>query len=139
MSQRAIYKDTGERIYLIDGKEVSRDRFIDNSKLEDIIETGEVPGGMPCNGYPFYSTAAGVGAENKAEASKICRKAGFPTEFNKDGDPLFTSQAHRKKYCKQFELYDRNAGYGDAAPTCKASTEKKKKGFLPKSVTKGIG
>lgn len=133
--QRVIYGKEGN-VYLKDGKEVTREQFIDNSKLLEIIESGKSPGGMPSNGYPFYSTAAGVGHENKSEAEKICRKAGFPTEFNSDGDPKFTSRLHRKKFCEQFELYDRNAGDGDATPKCKASTSgKKKKSFLPSSVT----
>ena len=108
--------------------------------MKEIIETGEVPGGQPSNGYPFYSTAAGVGAENRQEAMEICRKSGHPTEFNADGDPKFESQLHRKKYCKTFGLYDRNAGYGDQAPTCKASTEGKKgrKTALPSSVTNSL-
>jgi len=137
--QKVVYTSKG-KVYIIDGREVSRDEFIDSEKLEDILETGKTPGGTPSNGYPFYSYAAGVGHENREEASKICRKAGFPTEFNKDGDPLFTSQAHRKKYCKQFELYDRNAGYGDAAPTCKESTKKQKgrKTALPSAVVQGL-
>lgn len=133
--QKVIYKD-GEKVYLIDRKEVSKEEFFENSKLQEIIDTGEVPGGMPTNGYPFYSYAAGVGAENAKEAAEICRKSGHPTDFNADGEPKFTSQEHRRKFCKTFGLYDRNAGYGDQAPTCKASTQPKKKGTLPDSVTK---
>jgi hypothetical protein len=63
------------------------------------------------------SDAAGVGVEQVAQCSEYVRQRGVPTDFNpKTGNPIFTSQNHRKRFCEVTNLYDRNAGYGDPTP-----------------------
>jgi hypothetical protein len=67
--------------------------------------------------WPMESDAAGVGVEQVAECSKYVAERGVPTEFNAEtGNPVFTSQGHRKRFCQVTGLYDRNASYGDATP-----------------------
>lgn len=66
--------------------------------------------------WPMASTAAGVHPDQVAEAMAHDREHGVPTDYNSDGDPLFTSRGHRARYCAANGLYDRNAGFGDAAP-----------------------
>jgi len=66
--------------------------------------------------WPFASYAAGVSPSEVPMMQKIDRENGVPTEYSSDGDPVFTSPAHRKKYCRAHGLYDRNAGYRDAEP-----------------------
>ena len=67
--------------------------------------------------WPMESDAAGVAVDQVAEVSEYVRARGVPTDFNpKTGNPIFTSQRHRKRFCEVTNMYDRNAGYGDAAP-----------------------
>jgi len=41
------------------------------------------------------------------------RRKGVPTDYTRDGCPIFTSRAHRKRYCEAHGYFDRNGGYGD--------------------------
>ena len=66
--------------------------------------------------WPYASYAAGVSPSEVPEMQKVDRANGVPTEYTPDGDPVFRGKSHRKKYCEVHNLYDRNAGYGDAAP-----------------------
>jgi len=66
--------------------------------------------------WPMASYAAGVHPDDIPEMQKIDREAGVPTEYTEDGDPIFRSKRHRKKYCQVHKLFDRNAGYGDPVP-----------------------
>ena len=66
--------------------------------------------------WPYASYAAGVSPDQIPEMQKVDRENGVPTEYTSDGDPIFRSRRHRKKYCQVHNLYDRNAGYGDPAP-----------------------
>jgi len=68
------------------------------------------------DGWPMASYAAGVDPSEVPEIKEFDKKHGVPTNYNEDGDPIFTSQKHRKNYCHAHGLYDRNAGYGDPAP-----------------------
>ena len=63
--------------------------------------------------WPMVSTAAGVGASQRIEAMEHAKSIGIPTEFNEEGDAIFTSPSHRKKYCRAIELHDRNGSYSD--------------------------
>ena len=67
--------------------------------------------------WPMESDAAGVAVDQVSECAKYVAERGVPTEFNpKTGNPIFTSQNHRKRFCEVTNLYDRNAGFGDATP-----------------------
>jgi len=71
----------------------------------------------PAN-WPMESDAAGVAPEQIPECRKLDAQMGCPTEYNPEtGNPIFTSQQHRKRYCEVHGLYDRNAGYGDRSPS----------------------
>lgn len=63
--------------------------------------------------WPMRSDAAGVLPIQIGEAREESIKRGVPTEFTKDGQAIFTSAEHRKKYCESHGMYDRNGGYGD--------------------------
>ena len=63
--------------------------------------------------WPLKSEAAGVHPNQAAQAEAHSRKVGVPTEFTPDGRAVFTSARHRKAYCEQVGLYDRNAGPAD--------------------------
>ena len=66
--------------------------------------------------WPMHSDFAGVNPSQNREAYEHSVREGVPTEFDKTGAAIFTSREHRKKYLKIAGLYDRDAGYGDAAP-----------------------
>lgn len=66
--------------------------------------------------WPMESYAAGISPEEIPEFREIDKKGGIPTDYNSDGDPIFRTATHRKKYCQLHELYDRNAGYSDPTP-----------------------
>ena len=66
--------------------------------------------------WPMASYAAGVSPDEVPELQKIDRLHGVKTEYTADGDPIFTSKSHRKKYCEVHKLFDRNAGYSDPLP-----------------------
>lgn len=66
--------------------------------------------------WPMHSDFAGVHPNQCQEAYDHSVRNGVPTEFDKTGAAIFTSRKHRKDYLRIAGLYDRNAGYGDAAP-----------------------
>ena len=66
--------------------------------------------------WPMESYAAGIAPEEIPEFSKFDKEHGVPTHYSEDGDPIFTDKAHRKKYLRAHEMYDRNAGYSDPTP-----------------------
>ena len=66
--------------------------------------------------WPMASYAAGVSPSEVPDLQKFDAEHGVPTNYTDDGDPIFTSPRHRKKYCEAHKLFDRNAGYGDPVP-----------------------
>jgi hypothetical protein len=63
--------------------------------------------------YPMASYAVGVGASQVPEQREADLKAGVPTEYTSEGDPIFTSRGHRKKYLKHIGFHDRNSYDGN--------------------------
>ena len=66
--------------------------------------------------WPLHSEAMGVPAEEAKQYAEYDRTNGVPTSYDGEGRPILTSQKHRREYCRLHGFYDRNAGYGDAAP-----------------------
>lgn len=66
--------------------------------------------------WPMVSYAAGVSPDEVPAMMEVDRKHGVETNYTSDGDPIFTSPKHRKKYCEAHGLYDRNAGLSDPLP-----------------------
>lgn len=66
-----------------------------------------------CALWPIVSDAAAIHPDQIPEAREYDRQHGVPTEYTRDGQPVFTDRAHRKAYCEAHGLYDRNGGYGD--------------------------
>lgn len=63
--------------------------------------------------WPMESDAAGVHPAQAKEYAEYLRAKGVPTEVLSNGNPIFTSQHHRKLVCAATGQYDRNASYGD--------------------------
>ena len=66
--------------------------------------------------YRMESYAAGIDPSEIPEFRKIDAAGGVPTDYSNDGDPIFTSAKHRRKYCRVHKIHDRNAGYSDPVP-----------------------
>ena len=64
------------------------------------------------------SDALQVHPNQVAEAHALAVRRGVPTDFDHENRPIFTSQAHRRDYCRVVEgnVHDRNAGYSDPVP-----------------------
>lgn len=62
----------------------------------------------------LHSEAMAVHPKQIQEAIEDAKKHGVPTNFDKEGRPIFTSRAHRAKYMKAYHHYDKCGGYGDA-------------------------
>lgn len=63
--------------------------------------------------WPMCSDAAGVAESQAKEAMEHAASIGIPTEFNSQGQAVFVSASHRKRYCEAIGLFDRNGGYSD--------------------------
>jgi hypothetical protein len=73
-------------------------------------------GGHLPNCWPMTCDASGVNPIQREEAMRHAQEIGVPTEFNAEGQAVYTSQRHRKAYLRAIGMYDRNAGYGDPEP-----------------------
>ncbi len=67
-------------------------------------------------GWPLECEASGVHHTQRRQLEKFMSDNGCPTEVNEHGNPLYTSQAHRKKAFRVRGIYDKHASYGDAEP-----------------------
>lgn len=63
--------------------------------------------------WPMKSEAMAVHPDQIGEAVADAAKKGVPTEFDREGRPIWTSPGHRKRFCEAYGAYDRNGGYGD--------------------------
>ena len=62
---------------------------------------------------PKASMAMKVHPKQVREATEDAIRKGCPTEFNKDGCPLFTSRKHQARYIKLYGFRNNDASYGD--------------------------
>ena len=100
--------------WTLNGKEVSHEEMM---KKTAGITSGKANTQLPqC--WPMKSYAAGVIAPQAVDAEKEAANLGVPTEFCRDtGDAIFTGRKHRADYLRAKQMCDRDAGYGDPAPT----------------------
>lgn len=66
--------------------------------------------------WPIICDAMAVNPEDIKRAKAIAKRAGVHTEYTATGEPILTSQKHRRDHARAMGFYDRNAGYGDPAP-----------------------
>lgn len=79
--------------------------------IDPVAQQGHRPN--TASNWPQESDAMGVHPAQAKEYSDYLREKGVPTEINSDGNPILTSQHHRKRVCAATDTYDRNASYGD--------------------------
>jgi hypothetical protein len=104
--------------YFIDGRRVGKREYKKAAralkKLVDQVKLEKSCFARKGRGWPLVSDAMGVHPKQIAEAIAHGKKIGAPpTEYTPKGQPIFTSQAHRKEFCERHGFYDRNGGYGD--------------------------
>lgn len=97
--------------------------------FEEIFETGKAPASIivagveakrsfraervtvpSSSGWPLTCFASGVNANDAGTLREFLAQKGVPTEVTKDGDPVYTSHAHRRRALKARGMIDR-AGY----------------------------
>lgn len=59
--------------------------------------------------YPMTCYASGVHPDQAGDLRQYLQERGCPTEVTPQGDPVYTSAAHRKKALKLRGLHDRNS------------------------------
>ncbi len=59
------------------------------------------------SGWPMVCFASGVNADQAGELRELFKKGGVPTEVTRDGDPVYTSAAHRKRALKLRGFFDK--------------------------------
>jgi hypothetical protein len=70
----------------------------------------------PPGNWPQVCQIDGVHPSQVKEAQAESVRIGAPTQFTRDGHPIFNSPHHRKRYYEGIGMYDRNAGYSDPLP-----------------------
>lgn len=80
------------------------------------VKNGRDAGGKPCSTWPMESEALGVAPQDAPRAMAEDRRLGVPTDYSREGNPIFNSAKHRKQWCKAHGYHDRNAGFSDATP-----------------------
>lgn len=92
--------------YISNGKEVTREEFTKNSRLDEVFESGETGLGQSSSGWPRTSFSMGVHPDQIPAAMEKARRMGVPTEFSNSGEPILTSPTHQKRYAKQVLGYE---------------------------------
>ena len=97
--------------FVIDGKDVTQKEF-ERHFPDKPIGSGDGLFGWK----PLVSDALAVHPRQVKEAREDAARKGLTVEFLKDGRPVFNSRQQRRAYMDAYGFYDRQAGYGDAAP-----------------------
>lgn len=82
--------------YMLNGKEVTEQEF--QSYRPSMIDGCKAKEGK--GGWPRTSFSMGVHPDQVKVATEYARKAGVPTEFAANGQPIMTSQRHQDQYAK---------------------------------------
>lgn len=108
-----IRKIKGKDCFFIDGKQVSKKVF--DKKMNASIpkdRRGIAPGGRKkrWRNWPMASDAMGVHPKQIELARKLDRDRGAPpTEYTKDGRPIWTSEKHKRAFCRAHGTHDNNS------------------------------
>ncbi len=67
--------------------------------------------------YGYWSMAMAVNPEDVSSTAQLLRDRGVrDTKFNQHGEMYVESRSHQKELCRALGYYNRDSGYGDAAP-----------------------
>jgi hypothetical protein len=90
----SITMDNGQRLFRDMGREIA--------------SVKDTPGN-----WPMESDAAGCHPEQRMDYMKHMASRGVPTEYNAEGQAIFTSRSHRRAALKVLGLVDKDGGDGD--------------------------
>ena len=88
-----------------DGEVAFRDYRTELSGMKGFVKKSG--SSHPSRPWPMTCVASGVHADQGAELSEHLGRRGCPTEVV-DGDPVYTSAAHRKKALKIRKFFDKS-------------------------------
>lgn len=78
--------------------------------------SGAKAGPLTC--WPKLSTALGVNPDEIKDARQYAAERGVMVDFHPgDGRAIIRDRKHFKECCRAFGRFNKDAGYGDAAPT----------------------
>ncbi len=101
---RAVIRGIGKNAqFWIDGKMVSEKEFWRRFPPAQEAATG------PCSlsSVPkMVSSSVAVHPDQVEEAVESAKRKGVPTEFQRDGRPVFTSRAHQRRYLKAYAMHN---------------------------------
>ncbi len=111
MRATVSYKPNGDKVYQLDGRTVERSEYeaAVPHKLKDALKSRRIADGHRPACWPMASDAAGVSPDQIQEATDGARKAGVPTEFNREGQAIFTDANHRRRYLRHMGWVDRSS------------------------------
>lgn len=69
--------------------------------------------------WPLLSDALAVHPDEIPFAKQYAASRGVKVEYTKTGECILESRAHRKDVCAAFDVFDKDAGYGDRGPSRK--------------------
>lgn len=106
MKHRVVYGNHGaDDRYFLDDREVSREEYQAASTPKEI--------GCPMGGQPYVkpilSEALAVHPSQIEKARERDIKAGVPTEYTKEGQPIITSHQHQKALVKSLGYFNKDA------------------------------
>ena len=96
-------------IVLKDGRAARRD-FQAEGVTGQVVGTNNPVKQRPKRPWPMECVGSGVHASQAQELRDHLTERGCPTEVTNDGDPIYTSAAHRKKALRVRGFHDR-AGF----------------------------
>jgi hypothetical protein len=107
--------------YFVDGREVTEAQYdaAFPSKLEELLEAGDLLPSDTRTGWPLASDALAVHPDQVQEANERNRKAGVNVTYSdgkdghKKGQALLPSRHERRKLLRLEKAHDRDGGYGD--------------------------
>lgn len=102
--------------YYVDDVEVTRAQFDKAfpNRIVDLLQSGQCPDGHRSSCWPMTGSAAlEITPDRIPEAMAIDAAAGVPTDYNRDGQPIFRDRGHRRDYMRAHGAHDRSGGYSD--------------------------
>lgn len=110
-----VFERVGSHLDILRKKDENGNYVLDNGQVVRVridLQLGSVR--QVTGTWPLECYQMGVNPSEVREFIEDARRRGVPTEFNpRTGDAIFTSRAHKKKYCRTYGYHCSNGGFGD--------------------------
>lgn len=109
---KGVIRGHGEKTtYWIDGRQVTKGEF-DAAFPDKPLKSDDLMTPFPGN-WPMHSDAMEVHPKQLELAKKLDRQRGAPpTEYDSLNRPIWTSEAHKRKYIRAHGVHDNNSYLG---------------------------